>query len=141
MRLAEVMGLPLWKVKRITPFSEFLLWRAKWDKEEEDEFKKTTKLEYYLAQIAREVRVVLYKSADAKKVSLKDFLLKFKFQSKQPATPPPRPAEAPPAEDQIEKKTVLSKSFWFALVGLSSKKDMVNGKENSTRRASGGRNR
>lgn len=141
MRLAAQYGTTLGRTKRITPYSEFLLWRAKWEKDDEDEFKKIGKLDYYLAQIAREVRVVLYKSADAKKVSLKDFILKFKFNSKLPAgKPPPKSQEEPPKANEIEKKTILSKSFWFALVGIN-RKDKVNGTPNSTRRTGSSSNR
>lgn len=141
MRLAAQYGTTIAKAKRITPYSELLLWRAKWEKDDEDEFKKISKLDYYLAQIAREVRVVLYKSADAKKISLKDFILKFKFQSKLPADkPPPKTTEEPPKVDEIEKKTILSKSFWFAMVGLN-RKEKVNGTPNSPGRTGSSRNR
>lgn len=139
MRLAAQEGVPLWKVKRITPYSEFMLWRAKWEKDEEDEFTRVDKIDFYLAQIAREVRVVLYKSSDAKKLSLKDFILKFKLPSKAPPKPPP--ADKPPERNDIEKKTVLSKAFWFGLVGIRPNKDKDNGSANGTRRTSSSSNR
>ena len=142
MRLAAQQGVPLWKVKRITPYSEFLLWRAKWEIDEETEFKTISKLDYYLAQIAREVRVVLYRRADANKISLKDFILKFSFTGKSTAkTPPPKKSNIP-TQEEVEKRTILSKSFWFALLGLKRKdKETGNGTPDRSRRIGGSGNR
>lgn len=100
---------------------------------------------YYLAQIAREIRVVLYKAADAKKFKINDFLITFE----EKAPPIKEKTKAVSPEEEIEIKTKTSQSFWFALTGFKNskvkegiqKKAAKDGKANSTRRTGGRSNR
>jgi len=57
---------------------------------------------YYMAQIAAEIRRTHLKSADAKRVKTKDFILQFTKAKKQPAVP----------------RMASSKAFWLAIVGI-----------------------
>jgi hypothetical protein len=135
MRLAAQEGVPLWKVKRITPYREFLLWKAKWELEDREKFEVRDKQDFYLAQIAREVRVVLMRAADAKKVSLNDFLLKFKLPERvkktvvsKVAAPTKTPEEL--EAEALQKATKQSQQHWFRFLGLNKDKKS-NGEKNS----------
>lgn len=83
---------------RIT-YREFAEWLCFLNKEEE----RQTKQDYYLAQIAAEIRRGQVKSP--RSIKVKDFLV----QVTTAATP------------QQEKKTERSKSFWMGLAGVKQK--------------------
>jgi hypothetical protein len=112
------------QAKRLLTHAEFLIWCHYLKTEHE----RPDMSHYYLAQIAREVRTVLMKNADAKKFKINDFLLSFKN------TDPPKskPVEEVvveddvPSEDEIRKRTRVSQAYWFAWVGLK-RKDIKRG--------------
>lgn len=68
--------------------------------------------DYYLAQIAAEIRRSLVKNP--KEVDIKSFLLHF-TQKKEKEK-----------DDSIQTKTAKSKAFWFTLVGAG--KRIINGR-------------
>ncbi len=83
---------------RIT-YREFVEWLCFLNKEEE----RQTKQDYYLAQIAAEIRRGQVKSP--RSIKVKDFLV----QVTTAVTP------------QQEKKAAKSKSFWMGLAGVKQK--------------------
>jgi len=83
-------------------FTEFLEWIEFLDQEE----KRDTKQDYYLAQIAATIVRVNINSKDQKKVKLKDYLLRF---------------VDPPSPDQ-EEKMKKSKSVWLSALRIKPKK-------------------
>lgn len=89
------------------PSSEFVLWKLKIEKD----LNKHEKLDYYLAQLAREVRAVLAKNPE--KIKLVDFLITFvtpNFKSQK--------KEAPKlTEEQKRNQMELHKNMWRGIVG------------------------
>ena len=86
-------------MERIT-FTEFLEWIQFL---EQEEWHKRTKLEYYLAQIAAEMRRSTLVAADAKKVKISDYLLSFGEQT-----------GADP-----EERIKHSKQTWASILGVN----------------------
>lgn len=87
-----------------TTSSEFVEWQEFF----RNELAEPTREEYYLAQIAAEVRRTIAKRPGA--VSLSSFLLKFK---------PMGEAERAPAD--IEYRIALSKAKWFGIANANAK--------------------
>lgn len=111
MMLADRLGMSLQRVKLETTSTEFNLWNAflEWD------LNAFHRQDYYLAQIAREVRAVLAKKPAL--VKLKDFILQF-GSGKQDK--PPKENLSP--EELKQKATAASKAYWFNLLGFKGKK-------------------
>jgi len=85
---------------------EYLLWLSYFEVQTEN----PTTDQWYLAQIAQEVRRVL--SKNKKSIKLKQFLLKFtkgKEQPKQPVDP--------------QEATKVVRSRWFGRLGMKGSKD------------------
>jgi len=80
--------------------SEFVQWRFFL----EDEPNQFSPLFYYLAQIAREVRMSRIFSSSKKQLRLEDFLIKFKSHKAKPST------------------SVNTKGIWMSWLGLGGKK-------------------
>lgn len=102
MQLADRNNWSLTEAKAKVTSSELMLWKAyiAW---EANAFHRE---DYYLAQIAQEVRRVLSKSP--KKIKLDHFLLKFETKS----------SKARAKAESVETRTTRSKSFWFGIVGV-----------------------
>ena len=89
-----------------TTSSEFVDWVS---------FRRTdmnnpSRIDYYLAQIAAEVRRSNVKHPN--KITVKDFLLKF--------TPKSNPNK-PPTQDEITKRSMASKSMWMGILKKARK--------------------
>lgn len=107
---------------------------------------RPSRSDYYLAQIAKEVRTVLMKSQDSNKVKVDHFILKFKEKVADPKLPMAKPLpknrwgeEAEELEvceeeiglledvvddgvpEEVKRRTIESKAFWFALTGIKKK--------------------
>lgn len=111
--MADHLGCTVSEAKLRMGYSEFLVTlqyiRTKHERPELEH--------YYMAQIAREIRVVLYKAADAKKNKINDFLIAFEEKK-----PPKRERVVPVSpEEELEHRTKVSQSFWFALTGFKKK--------------------
>lgn len=89
-----------------TTSSEFIEWMAFLDLERN----QTNKEDYYLAQVAAEVRRSFVKSPQS--VHVKDFILSFTRAERS------SPGEGPPA---MEDSTQRSKNYWSAVLGLEKK--------------------
>jgi hypothetical protein len=89
-------------------YLEFLEW----------DLNNPSRSDYYLAQIAREVRCVLLRAGDRKKVKLEEFLLKFEFVEEKIKQVP-----EPDREAELERKATMSKSIWSAFLSPFVKKD------------------
>jgi hypothetical protein len=116
MRLASHLGLSLQRCKHETTSMEFVVWNAYLNREAEEEIKRTSKTEYYLAQIAMEVRKTLTPKA---KLSLSKFLLHFKLDKKVDLS-------ALSEEEYEEAKKAAAeraKFSWRALLGGYSSKN------------------
>jgi len=70
-RLASVLGQPIYQLKQTLPVSEVRLWIAYFDSETE----RYEKIDWYLAQIAMEIRMST--ATKRRRWNVKDFLLKF----------------------------------------------------------------
>lgn len=112
------------QAKRLLTHAEFLIWCHYLKSEHE----RPEMAHYYLAQIAREIRVVLMRNADAKKFKINDFLISFTSSSppkSKPVSDVPN-QEVIPDEEEIRKRTRISQAYWFAWVGLK-RKDIKHG--------------
>lgn len=96
--MAAHLGIPVNELKSRIGYSEFLEWKIFLDKEEE----RQTKLDYYLAQIAAEVRRGWVKNP--KSVKVKDMLLNVQN-----------------ASGPAEKRIARSKAVWLGAVNLKGK--------------------
>ena len=101
MKLASHLHYSLQRVKNETTSTEFIMWQEYLGKE----FMVARREDYYLAQIAAEIRRTISKYP--KKIKLQDFLLKFKNKKRDKMS-----------ELDLKEKTRRSKSFWKALVGI-----------------------
>lgn len=99
------MGFPVGLLKQLMPYTEFLTWQAYLD----NEMNTPGKTEYYLAQIAAEVRRFVAK--DPKSPKLADFLNPVKFIRKSQK------------QEKIDRRLEANraKAFWFAATGLIGK--------------------
>ena len=77
----------------------------------EEEELRHSKQDHYLAQIAAEIRKTKVKNPN--KVTLKDFLLKFKFRPTQSKKP-----SKPLTEEEKRKRLAISKAAWLSSVGI-----------------------
>lgn len=110
-RLASHLGQPLAVVQSLTPMSVFVQWMEylKVIKIQED-LTTTSKLDYYLAQIAAEIRRTAVKNPLA--IKIEQMLLSFRFGRKK--------------EKSIgtsKEKVEVSKSFWCGISGLIRKRN------------------
>lgn len=105
MDLASHLHLPLQEVLSKTTSSEFNMWMIYL----EEEINGFHREDYYLAQIAAEIRKGQVKNP--KKVKVKDMILQFSIGRKQKKTPMDK-------EESINR----SKAFWFGGLGFLGKK-------------------
>lgn len=105
--LALQLRMPVEELQNRITYSEFLDWQ------EFLELKRTTPgiTEYYLAQIAFEVRRSFVK--DPNKVKFNDFILKFAGARPPQEAPPPR------TKAYKEYRVAMSKASWFAAIGFN----------------------
>ena len=98
--------MPVQRLQRETTSTEFVEWLAYM----RHDLGVVRREEYYLAQIACEVRRVLRSNPNS--VKLRHFLFKFMTGGEK---------ETPPTQEEVEKRTALSKARWFAIVGVGKK--------------------
>jgi len=111
LRLASHLHLPLQVVMSLTTSTEYYLWMEYLDNED----RKNSKQEYYLAQIALEVRRNWAKNPNSYK--LDDFL--FKVDKKPPVKT---------KEGEADVNLDTYKNFWFVGTGYKQKiKENNNG--------------
>ena len=99
-RLASHLGKTLQEVQDGTTSSEF----AEWVQFLEEEMNVLTRTDYYLAQIAAEVRRVVVRNP--KSVKIEDMILKFQIRGEGKERVPP--------EEVLRK----SKAFWLGSLGI-----------------------
>lgn len=116
MKLADRLKKCLQEVQEGTTSSEFVMWKVLM----EEDLYSNHKQDYYLAQIACEIRRVLAKKPNT--IKLESFLLKFRnktAQDKQELTPELN-------EEEKQKKTLVAaaiqKARWFGILGMRGKK-------------------
>lgn len=100
--LAARLGMSLQRCQKETTASEFV----EWHRFLRDEWQVPKREDYYLAQIAAEVRRTIARTPG--NVKSDDFLLKFKFPSKERVL----------TEAEKEQRMHASKARWLALVGV-----------------------
>lgn len=93
--------MPVQELQQKTTSMEFVMWMEYLDREESQH----DKMDYYLAQIAAEVRRSYVEKP--KKVRIQDLMLKFE----QPS---------PKKEMDLDSMTRSHKQFWFASLGLKN---------------------
>lgn len=76
-----------------------------------------TKQDYYLAQIAAEVRKTVVKKPQD--VSIDDFLLEFREKEQE---------DKPPTEEELQERIQKSKAAWLGISGLAALKRKQDGK-------------
>ncbi len=91
--------MSLQRCQEETSSSDFVLWKVYL----EEELNGFHREDYYLAQIAQEIRMVLAKKPS--QIKLKSFLLKFVREQEQ-------------RQLSREEYTKRSKSFWFSMTGF-----------------------
>lgn len=101
--------MPLAKVLKEVTHREYLLW-MQWL---EIDRNRVTPDQYYLMQIAQEVRRVLSKNKS--KILLKHFRIKFGRKKDKENRQPTR--------EELNEATRKSRAGWFARVGLKGSKD------------------
>lgn len=99
MTLAARLHMPLDRCKAETTYYDLIAWLEFFREQDEQELKYTSKQDYYLAQIAAEVRRTIAKQPSA--VRVQDLLLQ--INSKEPEK----------KELTREERTRIAKSFWF----------------------------
>jgi len=104
-RLAEMLSVPVWKAKRIIPSREFVGWKSYFSRKWTDDH---TPEQYYLAQIAQEVRRVLHKKPN--QVKLEDMIIPFSFGKEKKKTPK--------TQEEKEAHIQNSKSAWYTMLGV-----------------------
>jgi hypothetical protein len=92
------LHLSLKKCKKETTYVEFLEWLEFFREEDESEFEKIVKQDYYLAQVA--AMVVATNSKDPKSIKVTDFLIKTDKKKEE-------------RKLTKEERTVIAKSFWM----------------------------
>jgi len=100
MRLASRLHLSLKKCKKETTYVEFLKWIEFFRKEDELEFEKVEKQDYYLAQVA--AMVVAANSKNPKSIKITDFLIKVDKKKEEKKL-------------TKEQRTTIAKSFWMRI--------------------------
>lgn len=110
MKIASHLGISLQRCKREHTSREYLRWLAYLAKQDIEKFDR---LEYYMAQIAMEVRASY--AGKKKRFKLSDFLIKFTRKEKDIST-------LSGEELEKRKKEVLerSKAHWLGILGLDS---------------------
>jgi hypothetical protein len=127
MDLAERLGLSLTEVKGKHTSTEFVLWRVRNQKKAQEEFDRHEKLDYYLAQIAKEI----YNSQRTKAsdlIKIEDMLIKFTTPNKEevvykkvPAKKGKKKKYSKPKfkfKKQTPEQLKLLKSMWFKRAGI-----------------------
>lgn len=106
LRLASHLHLSLQRTKMETSSTEFVVW-MEYLRQDANVFHR---MDYYLAQIAAEVRRLYVKYP--KKVKLSDFLLKFKFEDEKRVR----------KKMSLKKRTDMAKKFWSTVLGFKQKR-------------------
>ena len=102
-RLASYLRLPLQRVQDETTAVEFLEWNEFLRREREEDFQKQDKLDWYLAQIACEVRRSQAKGPT--KIKTDHFLLQFKPSGKKTTS-------------DDKDQAMYQKRLWLGMFGL-----------------------
>ncbi len=89
------------------PSTEFLEWIAYLDEEEISRFNRREKEDYYLAQIAAEIRQSYVKE----RVKIETFLIKFE-----------KVKELVKPKKTVEERTKKAQAFWSAVLKLTKRK-------------------
>jgi hypothetical protein len=110
--IALELGIPVAELQERMSSSEFLEWTI-YLEEKANEFNP---LFWYLAQIAREVRLGWSKKRNHK---LKDFLLSFTTRGEKSS----RVTEGKDSEEERQSYLESSKRFWCGLLGIKLKDD------------------
>lgn len=95
------------KCQEETTFFEFLQWNEYFRLEDEEEFRKVEKQDYYLAQIA--AMVVAVNSKNPKSIKIKDFLIKLDDVAKESK------------KLTKEERTAMAKAFWMRIPKVKGK--------------------
>jgi len=98
--------MPLARVLKEVTHREYRLWMV-WLEQDQD---RTTPDQYYLMQIAQEVRRVL--SRNKKSIKLRDFRIRFTRKKTKPKT-----------QRDKDEATKLSRARWFSFLGMKGSKD------------------
>lgn len=98
--------MSLQRCQRETTSNEF----KEWCQFLSDEWQAPKREDYYLAQIAAEVRRTI--ARNPQRVNVKDFLLRFKFPKKGHVL----------TEKEKAQRLAASKARWFAIVGMKGGK-------------------
>jgi hypothetical protein len=116
-KLSSLIHMPVWMTQQLMPVSEFDDWQEYWEEERQDGLERTEKVEWYLAQLAAEVRRSWVKEPG--RVTMDNFLIKFKSVLQEPVE-----LHAPKSkEDRIK----AAYGFWGAFFpGLRKKKKGVS---------------
>lgn len=103
-RLASHLHLPLQEVMQKTTSQEFVDWMTFLDQEVNSFHRE----DYYLAQIAAEVRRTFTKNPSH--IKTKDFIIEFKTNTSKKKTSKKSP----------EEKLKMSKTYWLSLSGVKN---------------------
>jgi len=105
--LAFRLKQPVQFVQAWTTSTEFVMWMEYLEREHSAFHRE----DYYLAQIAAEIRMANARCRSPKRIKLKDFLLRFKTRRKKRQVVPLDP----------EKRMKRSKNFWLSALGIKRK--------------------
>ena len=108
-RVAARLGIPVEELREKIGRTEFLDWLAFLEWEET----RTTKLDYYLAQITAEIVRAPLASKDRKRVKLEQYLIKLVTR---PMEAPKETTGAEPTEEQ-KQRMQRSKAAWGSYLG------------------------
>jgi len=97
--------MPIQRVMSETTSTEFAEWQAYF----RQELEATTREEYYMAQIAAEVR--RGNAKNPRGVRLEDFILSLKTTDAEAEAE----GDEPPDEETLARRTAVSKAFWFGV--------------------------
>lgn len=103
MKIADRLGKTLRELQEGMTSSEFVLWRV-YLEEEVNHFHRE---DYFMAQVALEVRRVLAKNPN--KYKLKDFLIKFRSDKPEP--------QRPLTEEEKKQRVAKSMAYWLGITG------------------------
>lgn len=83
----------------------------------DEQWNEPSKLDWYLAQIAADIRKGPLKDAD--KIVPKDALIRFDQEKREDDDR--EETDKMPTADRVKQKLDVSKAYWLALAGISSK--------------------
>ena len=107
--LASHLGMSLQRCMSETTSTEFCLWKKYLHQKQND----SDKLDYYLAMIAKEIRISWI--TDKQNVSIDDFILQFK---KQPITNEDEEQDLFEEQEAIRKASEASRAKWASILGI-----------------------